>query len=96
MKELIGILNNPLAPAQTADEQYDVMLDLAGKGYTLLIVGRNIDPNDELLQKLELSGMFKAQFELRPFDRVKYSRVKGSFLSGAQGQGPRDKWGKAK
>lgn len=93
----IGVINDPNAPAQTVSSQYDVLLSLAdSKGECLLLVGCDIAPNDELLQKLELSGMFTVQYQLRPLDKVKCSRVKGSFLSGPQGQGPRDKWGKTK
>lgn len=92
----IGIINDPNAPAQSVDEQYDVMLSLADKGHTLLLVGEEFDHENELFKKLELSGMFTISWQLRPLDRVKRNRVKGSFLSSAQGQGPRDKWGKAK
>lgn len=92
----IGIINNPNARAQTVDEQYDIMLSLADKGHTMLLVGKDVDCENELLQKLELSGMFTVRWQLRPLDRAKRNRIKGSFLSSAQGQGPRDKWGKAK
>lgn len=93
----IGIINDPTAPAQSVDEQYDVMLSLADKGHTLLLVGEDMLGSDnELLQKLELSGMFTEQFELRPLDRVKCNRVKGSFLTSTRAKGPRDKWGKVK
>lgn len=92
----VGIINDPDMLVQTVGSQYDVLLSLADKGYTLLLVGEDINPNDELLQKLELSGMFKVQYQLQPLDQAKYNRVKGSFLASAQGQGPRDKWGKVK
>lgn len=93
----IGIINDPNAPTQSVDKQYDVMLSFADKGHTLLLVGEDmLGSGNELLQKLELSGMFTIQYQFRPFDRVKKNRVKGSFLASAKGQGPRDKWGKAK
>lgn len=92
----VGIINDPDILVQTVGSQYDVLLRLADKGYTLLLVGEDINPNDELLQKLELSGMFKVQYQLQPLDQTKYNQVKGSFLVSAQGQGPRDKWGKVK
>lgn len=93
----IGIINDPNAPTQSVDEQYDVMLSLADKGHTLLLVGEDMLGSDnELLQKLELSGMFKVHFERSRLDRIKRNRVKGSFLSSVQSQGSRDKWGKAK
>lgn len=92
----VGLINDFAAPVLTADTEYDILLSLGKCGHTLLLVGENFDPENELLQKLELSGMFTIQYQLRPLDCVRYNRVKGSFLAGTQSQGPRDKWGKVK
>lgn len=93
----VGIINDPNAPVQTDGSQYNILLSLADKGRILLLVGEDMLGSDnELLQKLELSDMFTVQYQLRPPDRVKRNRVKGSFLFSAQGQGPHDKWGKPK